>query len=122
MMSVLYFQREATGALPPVDVYETDDSLVLELDLPGVDPGDVLIKVYEDVLIVEGVKRERRKEKRFKYLCMERSFESFRRMIKIPVPVDAAAGRASYDNGVVTLRFPKIRDRVIKIKIENKED
>ncbi len=120
--SVLYFNRETAGSLPLVDVYETDDSLVLEMDLPGVDPNDVLIKVYEDVIIVEGIKRERHREKRFKYICMERSFESFRRMIKIPVPVDSAAGKASYRDGVVTLAFPKVKDRVIKIKIENKED
>jgi len=120
--SVLYFRREASGSLPLVDLYETDDNLVLEMDLPGVDPEDVLIKVYDDSIIIEGIKREQRTEKGFKYMCMERSFESFRRMIKIPVPVNSVAGRASYSNGVVTLTFPKIKERVIKIKIENRED
>jgi HSP20 family protein len=122
LRGLLYFQREAAGPLPLVDLYETEDNLVLEMDLPGIDPEDVLIKVYEDVIIIEGIKREGRKEKRLRYLCMERSFESFRRLIKIPVSVNAAAGRAWYNHGVITLTIPKIKERVIKIKIEDKEE
>ncbi len=114
----VYFQRETTGSLPLLDLYETDGNLVLEVDLPGIDPEDVLIKVYEDIIIIEGIKKEVREEKMFRYLCMERSFESFRRIVKIPVPVITHEGKASYNDGVVTLTFPKISGRVIKIKIE----
>lgn len=88
------------------------------MDIPGIDPEDVLIKVYEDIIIIEGIKRETYEGKRFKYLCMERSFESFRRMVKIPVPIDSTAGKASYNEGVITVTFPKIKGRVIKIRIE----
>jgi HSP20 family molecular chaperone IbpA len=49
---------------------------------------------------------------------MERKFSSFRRMLKIPTPVNTVAGKASYSEGVVILRFPKIRNKVIKIRIE----
>ncbi len=119
---VLFLHRESTGSPPLVDLYETDDNLVLEMDLPGINPDDVLIKVYEDVIIIEGIKRESRKEKKYRYICMERSFESFRRMIRIPVSVNPSAGRAEYTNGVITLVLPKIKEKVIKIKIENKEE
>ncbi len=118
LRKVLYLQRQTSGSLPLVDLYETDDRLVLEMDLPGIDPEDVLIKVYEDILIIEGIKREKHEERGFRYLCMERSFESFRRIIKLPVPVNTFEGKASYDNGVITVKFPKIGDRVVKIKIE----
>jgi HSP20 family protein len=114
----LYFQRETAGSLPLLDLYETEGCLVLEVDLPGIDPEDVLIKAYEDIVIIEGIKKEIREEKEFKYLCMERSFESFRRIVKIPVPVRTHEGKASYNDGVVTLTFPKVKDRVIKIRIE----
>ena len=114
----LYFQRETTGPLPLLDLYETERDLVLEVDLPGINPEDVLIKVYEDIIIIEGIKKEIREEKMFNYLCMERSFESFRRIVEIPVPVRTHEGKASYNDGVITLTFPKIRDRVIKIRIE----
>ena len=122
MRNVLYFHREAAGSFPLADLYETDDALVLEMDLPGIDPDDILIKVYEDVIIIEGVKKESRKDRKYKYVCMERSFESFRRMLRIPVPVNPAEGRAVYHNGVVMVTLPKVKERVIKITIENKED
>ncbi len=121
LRSLLYYQREGAGSTPLADLYETEENLVLEMDLPGIDPEDVLIKVYEDVIIIEGIKREEHKEKRLRYICMERSFESFRRIIRIPVPVNAVAGKAWYNHGVITLTFPKIKERVVKIKIENKE-
>jgi HSP20 family protein len=118
LRSGLYFHRETAGYLPLLDLYETDDSLILEMDLPGINPEEILIKVYEDLIIIEGIKRETDEEKGFRYLCMERRFESFRRMVKIPVPVNSVEGRASYRDGVIVVTFPKIKDRVIKIKIE----
>lgn len=122
LRNVLFLHRESSGSSPLVDLYETDDSLVLEMDLPGIDPADVLIKVYEDVIIIEGIKRENRKERRCRYLCMERSFDSFRRIVRLPVPVNSSSGTATYRNGVLSLTLPKIKDRVIKIKIDNRED
>jgi HSP20 family protein len=122
LRNVLYLHRESSGSSPLVDLYETDDNLVLEMDLPGIDPADVLIKVYEDVIIIEGIKRENRKERRYRYLCMERSFDSFRRIVRIPVPVNSSSGTAAYRNGVLSLTLPKIKERVIKIKIDNREE
>jgi HSP20 family protein len=122
LRNVLFLHRESAGSLPLMDLYETDDDLVLEIDLPGINRDDILIKVCEDVMIIEGIKREIQEEKKFRYICMERSFESFRRMIRIPVPVNPAAGRAEYSGGVITVTLPKIKERVIKIKIVDKED
>ena len=118
LKEALYVHPETAGYQPSVDLYEADDSLVFEIDLPGIGPDDVLIKVYDDTVIIEGVKRERREGKRLKYLCVERKFNSFRRILKIPVPVDSMAGKASYHEGVITLKFPKLRDQVVEIKIE----
>lgn len=115
---MLHLQRETTDFIPFLDMYETGDCLVLEMDLPGIDPEDVLIKIYEDIIIIEGIKREKHEERSFKYLCMERNFVSFRRMVKIPVPVDSTAGKASYNDGVITVTLPKIKDKVIKIRID----
>lgn len=115
-ISVPYFHTEATSQ-PLIDLYETDDSLVFKIDLPGINPDEVLIKVFDDIVVIEGVRSERHDTRRFKYICMERTFEAFRRMIRIPVPVNSTAGKASYNDGVITLSFPKIREKVIKIKI-----
>lgn len=114
----IFFQSGASSFQPLVDLYETEDSLVMEIDIPGINPEDVLIKVYDDMVIIEGIKRGDYVEKRLRYVCMERSFESFRRILKMPIPVNYAMCKALYNEGVVTITFPKIRDKVFKIKIE----
>lgn len=110
------FKVEASGCEPPLDIYETEDSLIIDIDLPGIEPEKVLIKIIDDMLIVEGIRiREIKEDVRF--LCMERPKEAFRKIVKLPVDIEAKSGRAVYNNGVVSLRFPKIRPEVIKIKI-----
>lgn len=120
---MVYIHSETADLLPLVDIYETSGSLVFKIDLPGIDPDEVLIKAYYDIVIIEGLKKKRHEEKERKYLCVERNFSSFRRIIKLPVPVIHGEGRASYTDGVITLRFPKLRDKAFKIKIDkiNKE-
>lgn len=101
---------------PLFDLYETDDALVIEVDLPGINPEDILIKVFDDIAIIEGIKR-RETERKVRYICMERSFESFRRIIRLPVTVNSMAGKALYLEGVLRLTLPKIRERVFKINL-----
>lgn len=101
---------------PPLDIYETEDYLNIDIDLPGIEPEKVLIKVIDDLLIIEGIRLLEHGENK-RYLCMERRKEPFRRMVRLPVEIEARNGRAAYNNGVVSLRFPKIKSGVIKIKI-----
>lgn len=103
---------------PHLDLYETDENLVIEIDLPGVNPEEILIKVFEDIAIIEGIKKEIDKERRLRYICMERNFDSFRRIIRLPVAVNSMAGKALYSEGVLKLTLPKIKKKVFKIKIE----
>lgn len=103
---------------PPIDLYETDEHVVIEMDIPGIDKDDVLIKVLEDLVIIEGVKKEREKKGKIRYICMERNFESFRRIIRLPVTVNSMAGKAMYSEGVLRLALPKVRGKVFKIKID----
>lgn len=117
----LLLSQETTEE-PFMDLYETGDDLVCEVDLPGINPETILIKVFEDTLIIEGVKSESHNKMRDqRYLCLERYLDSFRRIVKIPVSVHLKDGRAYYRDGVVRIIFPKIKEKVFKIKIE-KED
>jgi HSP20 family protein len=111
-------RRQAEKNYPPVDVYERGGNVVVLVELPGIDPEDVLIKVYEDVLIIEGLKRQSRDEQKGVYICMEREFMSFRRILKIPSLVNPSEGTAGYRNGVIKIILPKVQNRVHKIKIE----
>ncbi|HWR88836.1 MAG TPA: Hsp20/alpha crystallin family protein [Dissulfurispiraceae bacterium] len=108
-----------TCSVPLMDVYETRGYLVYEIDLPGIDPADVTIHVLGDLLIIEGYRGDDETTAcSARYLCMERSRRHFRRVVRFPILVDAAAGQATYDQGVVTIRFPKLKDRMIRIPIE----
>ncbi|MEJ2183173.1 MAG: Hsp20/alpha crystallin family protein [Nitrospirota bacterium] len=113
--------RRASTAFPPVDVYETDHALVFEMDLPGIDAARLNILVTGDTVLIEGSTGDEASGARargLRYVCMERVARPFRRVLRIPVAVDPEEARAVYSGGVVTLTFPKKRDRVFKIKVE----
>lgn len=119
----LFYYDAETCTWPLIDIYETGDDLVFEVDLPGIDPTNLSIRVYEDLLIIEGIVTDTDDELPsggLKYLCMERGIKEFRRVLKIPVHVNTVAGDAFYSNGVITVKFPKLKGKLIKIKIEKK--
>ena len=95
--------------IPPMDVEEQDDVIVLALELPGVDQDDVHVSVENGVLTISGEKKVSRETTqdsngaRF----MERRFGRFERMLSLPQSVDADKITASYENGVLTLKLPK---------------
>jgi len=106
---------------PLLDFFETINDFVIKVDLPGIDKKDVNIKLYGDTAVIEGVKRDRIEEERFNFICMERSFENFRRIIRLPLPINPFTAKARYEDGVLTVMLPKIeekRKREIKIEIE----
>lgn len=107
---------------PLVDIYETDASLVVEADLPGMEPDNLVIRVYEDLVILEGVRGLKDRELlcgESRYLCMERYCRSFRRIIRLPIRVNTMAGKAAYRNGVLKITFPKLEGRVIRIAVSS---
>ncbi|MDI6729086.1 MAG: Hsp20/alpha crystallin family protein [Thermodesulfovibrionales bacterium] len=113
----LFYYEAETCTGPLIDIYETADDLVFEVDLPGIDLTNLSVMVYEDLLIIEGMMTDTDDELQ-KYLCMERGTREFRRVMKIPIHVNTVAGDAFYSNGVVTVKFPKLKGKLIKIKIE----
>jgi len=114
-----YFSRE-TAEEPLVDIYETDDDLVLKVDLPGRDPDRISVKVVDDTVVLEGSACDEAAAGAIRYLCMERRRGGFRRSISMPVRVDVHAARAFYSAGVLTVTFPKIKERVVRIEIERR--
>ncbi|MDI6801350.1 MAG: Hsp20/alpha crystallin family protein [Thermodesulfovibrionales bacterium] len=113
----LFFYEVDTCRWPLIDLYENNDELVFEVDLPGVEPENISIRVYEDLLIIEG-SNINNESGVLKYVCMERGVRNFRRVLKIPGHVNTMEGRAFYAKGVMSIRFPKLKDKLIKIKIE----
>jgi HSP20 family protein len=101
-----------------MDYYETDEHLVFEIDLPGIDPDNTSVGVYEDLLVIEGFRRNDLEGDDLKYICMERGKSNFKRIVKIPIHVDVTSGNATYKNGVVTIKFPKLKGKFLRIDLK----
>lgn len=94
----------------PVDVIETDDAIVLTAAVPGLEPEAINISLEEDVLTIEGEFKNAADENA-KYLIRERASEgSFRRDLRLNVPVEVENIEATFDNGILTLTLPKAEE------------
>jgi HSP20 family protein len=92
---------------PSVDIYETENELVLKADLPEVSEKDIDIHVENNMLTVRGERKFEQKVKEENYLRIERSYGSFSRSFSLPNTVDNEAIKAEYKNGVLTVFMPK---------------
>ena len=108
--------------IPPMDLVETEDNLVLRADLPGVDQGDIEIEVKDGVLTVSGERKAQHEEKREGYHRVERSFGRFSRSLELPKGVDPENVSAHFDKGVLEVRMPKPEERKpTRIEIQGDE-
>jgi HSP20 family protein len=105
--------------VPPMDLVETEDSLVLRADLPGLDREDIEIELKDGVLTVSGERKAQHEEKGEGYHRVERSFGRFARSLELPKGVDAENVGASFERGVLEVRIPKPEERKpTRIEIE----
>jgi len=94
-----------------LDVYETDDNLVVEAALPGIKPEDVDISVVGNTLSIKAeTKHEEKKEEKGKYHYQERRYGAFQRTVSLPVEVHADKAEAVFENGVLKLTLPKAEE------------
>ena len=118
------FAAEAPAAAgdvmkPLADVMETDDEVVVTVDLPGMDKGDVEISVAEELLEIRAERKEEKEEKGEEFYRKERSFSRYERSLKLPAEVRADDAKASLKDGVLTVRLPKVEVTTRKkVKIE----
>jgi HSP20 family protein len=103
----------ARGAwVPPVSVEETQDELLLTVELPGLAPEQVELHVENNVLTIRGEKREERSEDGAKrrYHRWERSYGSFTRAFALPRTVSVERISAEFENGLLRVRVPKVAE------------
>jgi HSP20 family protein len=97
---------EETAWSPPVDISESEDDLILRLEVPGMDKEDINITVSEGVLTVAGEKKIETEEKETCH-CRERCYGSFSRSICLPFDVDADKVDATFKDGVLKITLPR---------------
>ncbi len=103
----------------PVDVYETDEDVVVKASLPGVTPEEVEISVSDNTLTIQAETKQEEEKKEPHYYRHERRYGSFRRSLRLPVEVDVEKAEAVFEQGVLNLRLPKVaevRPKTIEVK------
>jgi HSP20 family protein len=93
---------------PPVDIYETDDALVLKAELPGVSKDDVSLEIHNNTLILRGERKHEAEVKEENYHRVERAYGTFQRSFVLPTMVDQEKVQATYHDGILELRLPKL--------------
>jgi HSP20 family protein len=92
---------------PSMDIYQTKDDIIAEVQLAGVDPKDVKITIENDILTVRGEMKKEKETKEKNYYCQEIRSGSFTRSISLPVHVKGDKARAESKDGLLKITMPK---------------
>jgi HSP20 family protein len=93
---------------PRVDVVDEGDAIRIAAELPGMERNDVEITVEDDYIVLSGEKKVEKKAEEKGVYRVERAFGRFQRVIPMPDGVDPARADAKFDNGMLTIRIPKV--------------
>ena len=100
-------ESNLTPWAPAVDIYETENELVVKADLPDVNPQNLDIRVENNILTIRGERKFESKVNEDNYLRIERAYGSFSRSFSLANSVKTDDIKADYQNGVLTLSLPK---------------
>ena len=105
---------------PSLDISETKDALVINAEIPGINPDDINISIIDNVLTIKGEKKEEKEEKEENCYCKEICCGSFSRSVRLPVSVKTEDINASYKNGILKIVLPKkeeAKPKKIEVKV-----
>jgi len=106
--------------IPPVDVFETPENIVLKADLPDVKKEEVDISIENNTLTIKGERKFENEVKEKDFYRMERRYGTFSRTFTLPPSVTAEKAEAAFENGVLTLTLPKREEskpKQIKVQV-----
>jgi HSP20 family protein len=113
-----------TGSfVPPVVVYEDENSIQVRLEVPGIEEKDIDIRLENNVLTVQGERKFEKEEKEENFHRIERRYGSFTRSFTLPATVNSEEVRADYEQGVLKIRLPKraeAKPKQIKVNLGSK--
>lgn len=105
-----------------MDIYETENELVLKADLPDINEKDLDVRVENNMLTVRGERKLEKEVSQDNYLRVERSYGTFSRSFALPKTVNTEAIKADYRNGVLTVELPKraeSKPKQVKVAVSN---
>ncbi|HLO18215.1 MAG TPA: Hsp20/alpha crystallin family protein [Anaerolineales bacterium] len=111
--------RDGGGSAPAIDMYQTDDEVVVKAALPGFKANEVQINVTGDVLTLRGEMKHEEEQKDKAWHIREHRWSSFERSIALPTEVMADKANADFENGILTITLPKaeeVKPKTITVK------
>ena len=118
----LFSEPSGRPWVPPVDIQETENELIVKADVPDLDMKDIDVRIENGTLTLRGERKFNSDNNAGGWHRVERSYGSFERVFALPDSVDAGAVKADYKNGVLTISLPKkeiAKPRQIKVEINN---
>jgi HSP20 family protein len=97
----------AQGGFPPADMHMTDDDVILDMSMPGVNPDDINISVSGDTVTISGEIHREQHHTKGQPLVEEIWRGRFQRSFRLPIQVDANNAEAGFQNGILRLTLPK---------------
>lgn len=106
---------------PSVDIYETEDSIVIKAELPDVEQKDIEVRIEDNTLTIKGERKHQGEVRKENYHRIERYFGAFQRSFSLPATVQQDNVSAACERGVLTINLPKKEDTKPKqIKVDVK--
>jgi len=105
---------------PAVDIFETEDELILKADVPEVELNDIDVRVENQTLTLSGERKFEKDDNNKGYHRIERGYGQFTRTFTVPTTVDTEKVQAGYHNGVLTVKLSKkaaAKPRQVKIEV-----
>lgn len=99
---------------PPTDLFESEEALVVRVEIAGMKEEDFEVALENNVLLIAGTRSD--SPERRAYHQMEIRFGKFATSVALPAPVDAEAARAEYKDGFLTVSLPKAKPNQIKVE------
>jgi HSP20 family protein len=106
-------------ASPAIDMYQTDNEVVVRASIPGIKAEEVQINVTGDILTLKGEAKQEEERKERSWHIREQRFGSFERSIVLPTDVKSDQAEAVFENGILTITLPKadeVKPKTINIK------
>jgi HSP20 family protein len=113
----------STWSSPSIDMFETEDEVVVKAALPGIKADEVQINATGDILTIRGETKHEEEKKDKAWYIREHRWGAFERSVRLPGGVIADKAKADFDNGILTITLPKseeVKPRTITVKTKTK--
>ena len=121
-MNRLFAEPNGRPWVPPVDIKETENELIVKADVPGLEMKDIDVKLENGTLTLRGERKFEATKDEGGWHRVERSYGTFERVFTLPDSVNPEGVKADYKNGTLTITLPKkelAKPRQIKVEVSN---